>query len=89
MTELEIYAPGLREGDQVLRLDQALEPYRMAMRYKVDTHHDLVYFELDNPDAVALQDILHAFELLGLAPRIVGEIPEAMASGVSTQRLQE
>ncbi len=89
MTELEIYAPGLREADQVLRLDHALEPYRLVLRYKVDTHHDLVYFELDNPESAPLEDLLHVFEMLGLNPRIVGEIPENMAAGTSTQRLQE
>lgn len=87
MTELEIYAPGLRDGEQVLRLDDELEPYRLVLRYKVDTHHDLVYFEFENPEAISLSGIVHAFERIGLSPRVVGEVPEGMASGTSTQRI--
>ena len=88
MTELEIYAPGLRDGEQVMRLDDELAAYRLVLRYKVDTRHDLVYFEFETPEAVSLSSIMHAFERSGLKPRVVGEVPEAMASGSATQRLQ-
>jgi len=53
MIELEVYAAGLRDLDKVLELDHQLEAIP-GLRYKVDSNHDLVYLELDEPTITAL-----------------------------------
>ncbi|PYK95801.1 MAG: hypothetical protein DME36_00825, partial [Verrucomicrobia bacterium] len=52
MIELEVYATGLRDLDKVLGLDHQLEAIP-GLRYKVDSKHDLVYLELDEPTVTA------------------------------------
>jgi hypothetical protein len=86
MIEIEFYAAGLRQGDAVLRLGNALEPYP-HVRYKVDTNHDVVYFEIRDPDSITLQELDRIFLEIGLTPRIVGEMPEGLKPGRKTQRL--
>src|SRR5213078_3383030 len=44
MIELEVYARGLRDLNKILELDLQLEPIA-GLHYKIDTNHDLVYFE--------------------------------------------
>ena len=85
MTELEIYASGVRDTQIILELDQALQGIP-GLRYKVDRNHDIVYFETDQPDFNA-QDILDAFTRLGLKPRVVGQVPQELDKK-KTQRLR-
>ena len=44
MVELEIYARGLREMGKIAEQDWQLVEIT-GLRYKVDTHHDIVYLE--------------------------------------------
>jgi hypothetical protein len=48
MMEPEVYAAGLRDLNKILELDHQLEAIA-GLRYKVDSNHDLVYLELDEP----------------------------------------
>ncbi len=73
MIELEIYAAGVRDLKNILELDHVLEGIP-DLRYKIDRNHDLVYFEVDQP-VFNVQDILKAFERLGLEARVVGGVP--------------
>lgn len=85
MIDLQVYAPGLREGDHVVRLGHILET-RPHVRYKVDANHDMVYFEFDGPN-MTLREIRQAFEDLGLRPRLVGIIPEELEERAKTRKL--
>jgi len=76
MIELEIYAAGVRDLKIILELDHVLEAIP-GLRYKIDRNHDIVYFEVDQPQ-FNVQDILHSFKRLGLDPRVVGEIPKEL-----------
>jgi hypothetical protein len=76
MIELELYAAGIRQLDKILALDHALEAVG-GLRYKVDSNHDIVYFEMDEPVTTAEQ-LLGVFRKLGFQPRIVGSIPAAL-----------
>lgn len=78
MIELEVYACGLRREDYVLQLHNQMNLFPMA-RYKVDVHHDLVYFEIDDPAEVTQTQLTQVFEAIGLEPRFVGQIPVEMA----------
>ena len=73
MIELEIYAAGVRDMKVILELDHVLEGIP-ELHYKVDRNHDIVYFNVDQPQ-FNVQDILTAFERLGLKPRVVGNVP--------------
>ena len=48
MIELEVYAAGVRDLNKILELDHELEAVP-GLRYKVDSNHDLVYMELEEP----------------------------------------
>src|SRR5437016_1525846 len=48
MIELEVYAAGVRDLNKILELDHQLEAVP-GLRYKVDSNHDIVYLELDEP----------------------------------------
>jgi hypothetical protein len=89
MIELEVYARGLREGDTILQLRNQMDLVP-RVRYKVDGHHDLVYFEIDEPAQVSLGQINSVFTEIGLEPRFVGQTTEKMdgQSGSSTVRLR-
>lgn len=78
MIELEIYAAGVRSLDKILALDRALETIP-CLRYKVDSNHDIVYFEADEPN-FTIEQIRAAFVGLNLVPRVVGAIPVEMQS---------
>jgi hypothetical protein len=73
MIELEVYAVGLREGDNIMRLDHELGTLP-GLRYQADPNHDIVYFEMDEP-VVSMKQLTDAFRRIELAPRFVGEIP--------------
>ncbi|MEM7144202.1 MAG: hypothetical protein AAF591_03640 [Verrucomicrobiota bacterium] len=87
MIDLQVYAPGLREGDHIVRLGHVLET-RPSVRYKVDTNHDMVYFEFDEP-TMTLSEVREAFQQLGLRPRLVGTIPDELQERAKTQKLTE
>ena len=86
MIELEAYAVGLRDDDNVLKLDHQLEALP-GIRYQADPNHDIVYFELDEP-SVTLSQILDAFARVGLKARFVGEVPSELEVGTRTQRIE-
>ncbi len=85
MLELEVYAAGVRDLNKILELDQQLTTLP-GVRYKVDSHHDLVYMELEEP-TVTVPEIRAIFQTLRLEPRFVGPIPSELRSKQKTQRL--
>ena len=70
---------------KILELDQQLAAIA-GMRYKVDSNHDLVYFELDEP-TISLREIRAIFLKLGLDPRFIGAIPPELRPKTKTQPL--
>jgi hypothetical protein len=86
MIELEVYAAGVRDLDKILELDHELEAIP-GLRYKIDSNHDLVYFELDEPSSISFREIRAIFRKLGLDPRFVGAIPAELRPKSSTQQL--
>lgn len=85
MFEVEIYARGLREMGKVLELDRELVEVG-GLRYKVDTNHDIVYLEFDEP-TLSIREIRAIFLKLGLEPLIVGAVPPELQSRTKTERL--
>jgi hypothetical protein len=85
MIELEVYAAGVRDLDKILELDHQLEAVS-GLRYKVDSNHDIVYMELDEP-TVTFREIGMIFRKLGLEPRFVGAIPPEVRPMTKTQIL--
>lgn len=85
MLELEVYAAGVRDLNKILELDHELETIP-GLRYKVDSNHDLVYLELDEP-TVTFRDIRAIFRRLNLEPRFIGSIPAELRPKSKTQPL--
>lgn len=85
MLELEVYAAGVRDLNKILQLDHELEAIA-GLRYKVDTGHDLVYMEFDEP-TVSFREIRAIFRRLTLEPRFVGAIPAELRPKTKTQLL--
>jgi hypothetical protein len=85
MIELEVYARGLRDLNKILELDLQLEPIA-GLYYKIDTNHDLVYFEFDRP-TVSLREIRAIFLKLGLDPLFIGAIPPELRPRTKTEPL--
>ena len=85
MLELEVYAAGVRDLDKILELDHELAGVA-GLRYKVDSNHDLVYLELEEP-TVSFRDIRAIFRKLALEPRFVGDIPPELRPKTKTQLL--
>ncbi|MEP6709217.1 MAG: hypothetical protein ABJB32_03685 [Verrucomicrobiota bacterium] len=85
MIELEVYAAGVRDLDKILELDHQLEAVP-GLRYKVDSNHDIVYMELDEP-TITFREIGMIFRKLGLEPRFVGAIPPEVRPMTKTQIL--
>ncbi len=85
MFELEVYATGLRDLNKVLELDHQLEAIA-GLRYKVDSNHDLVYLELDEP-TLNIREIRAIFLKLGLDPRFIGAIPPELRAKSKTEPL--
>jgi len=85
MIELEVYAAGVRDLNRILELDHQLEAVA-GLRYKVDSNHDLVYLELDEP-IITLREIRALFRKLGLEPRFVGSVPPELRPRTKTQPL--
>ncbi len=85
MTELLVYAPGLRLEERIMQLGHQMDI--LAARYKVDANHDMVYFEIDDPTKISLRQVSELFESIGLQPRFVGQVPSELRSGDVTDRL--
>lgn len=85
MLELEVYAAGVRDLSKILELDHELAPLA-GLRYKVDSNHDLVYLELDEP-TVTYREIRAIFRKLDLDPRFIGTIPSELRPRTKTQVL--
>jgi hypothetical protein len=85
MIELEVYAAGVRDLSKILELDHELEAIP-GLRYKVDSNHDLVYMELEEP-TMSVREIRSMFRKLGLEPRFVGTIPPELRAKPETQLL--
>ncbi|MDQ3622111.1 MAG: hypothetical protein M3463_06440 [Verrucomicrobiota bacterium] len=86
MIELEVYAAGVRNLEKILELDHELEAVP-GLRYKVDSNHDIVYLEFDEP-TMTIQEIRSVFRKLGLEPRIVGAVPSELNPKSKTQPLR-
>jgi len=86
MIELEVYARGLRENDLVLHLQSQMNVIP-KVRYKVDANHDLVYFEIDEPNTITQRQIARVFDSIGLEPRFVGQLPAGIPLGSETGRV--
>lgn len=87
MIELEVYAAGVRDLDKIMQLDHLLEAVA-GLRYKVDSNHDIVYMEFDEPVSMNSQDVREVFSRIGLKARIVGNIPRDLRPKHKTQRLR-
>lgn len=85
MFEVEIYARGLREMNKILELDRQLVEMT-GLRYKVDTNHDIVYLEFDQP-TWSIREIRAIFVNLGLQPLFIGAIPPELQSRTKTEPL--
>ncbi len=85
MLELEVYAAGVRDLNKILELDIELEALA-GVRYKVDSNHDVVYLEVDEP-TVTYREIRAIFRKLGLDPRFIGTIPSELRPKTKTQVL--
>ncbi|MCB1224883.1 MAG: hypothetical protein KDK99_03640 [Verrucomicrobiales bacterium] len=86
MIEIEIYAKGLRGTRYLMELRGQMDMLP-KVRYKIDDRHDLVYFEIDDPQEVSVEMIDSLFTNIGLQPRFVGQIPEGMRQSDHTVRL--
>ena len=85
MIEVEVYASGVRKLEKILELDHELEA-APGLRYKVDSNHDIVYLEFDEP-IYTIHEIRGVFRKLGLEPKIVGMIPAELNPKSKTQPL--
>lgn len=85
MLELEVYAAGVRDLNKILELDHELGTMA-GLRYKLDSNHDLVYLEMEEPIAT-VREIRASFRKLGLEPRFVGAIPNELRPKSKTQPL--
>jgi hypothetical protein len=85
MFDVEIYARGLREMGKILELDRQLVEIA-GLRYKMDTNHDIVYLEFDEP-TLSIREIRTIFLKLDLEPLFIGAIPPELQSRTKTERL--
>jgi hypothetical protein len=85
MSELEIYAAGVRQPEKMLGLALELDVIP-NLCYKVDTNHDIVYMEFGGgvPSVGTLESI---FTKLGLRALFVGQLPPEGNSPKKTQRI--
>ena len=86
MIEVEVYAAGIRNVEKILELDHELEAVA-GLRYKVDSNHDIVYLDFDEP-TLTIQEIRAIFRKLGLEPRVVGAVPSELNPKSKTQPLR-
>ena len=85
MTEVEVYAAGVRQPEKMLGLALELDVLP-NLRYKVDTNHDIVYMEFGKqvPTLATLESV---FRKISLEPRFVGQLPMERECGKTTQRI--
>ena len=83
MIELEVYAAGIRNLEKILELDHEFEAVP-GLRYKVDSNHDIVYLDFDEP-TMTIQEVRSVFRKIGLEPRIVGQVPKELNPKAKTQ----
>lgn len=86
MIEVEIYAAGVRQLGKILELDHEFETVP-GLRYKVDSNHDIVYLDFEEP-TLSIQQIRAIFRKLGLEPRIVGAVPSELNPKSKTQPIR-
>lgn len=86
MLEIEFYAAGIRQTENIMHLGHEFEAVR-GLRYKVDTNHDIVYIEMDEP-VMTLQELEAVFRRIGLTPRVVGPVPADLRPKAKTQLLR-
>ena len=86
MIELEVYAAGIRNLENILELDHEFEAVP-GLRYKVDSNHDIVYLEFEEP-TMTIQEIRSVFRKIGLEPRIVGHVPGELNQKAKTQPIR-
>ena len=87
MIELEVYAAGVRDLDKIMQLDHLLETVS-GLRYKVDSNHDIVYMEFDEPASMTTAAVRNTFNSIGLRARFVGAISADLRAKSKTQRLR-
>ena len=87
MIELEVYAAGVRELDKIMQLDHLLETVS-GLRYKVDSNHDIVYLEFEEPASLTSAAIRDTFSKIGLKARFVGAVSAELRPKAKTQRLR-
>ena len=87
MIELEVYAAGIRDLDKIMQLDHQFETVS-GLRYKVDSNHDLVYLEFDEPASLTSAAIRDTFSRIGLKARFVGAVSAELRPKNKTQRLR-
>ena len=85
MTEVEVYAAGVRQPEKMLGLALELDVIP-NLRYKVDTNHDIVYMEFGG-EAPTLGTLESVFRKISLAPRFVGQLSLKQECGKTTQRI--
>lgn len=85
MIELEVYAAGLRDLNKILELGHEREAIP-GLRHKVDSNHDIVYLELEEP-TITFRGVRAIFKKLGLDPRFIGAIPPELRPKTKTQPL--
>lgn len=83
MVEIEVYAKGVRAPDKLLGLDLELGAMP-GLRYKVDSLHDIIFLESDDP-AISLEEIGSIFRKLDLEARFVGQTHSVKQSQSATQ----
>ena len=86
MIELEVYAAGVRDLNKILELDHEFETIS-GLRYKVDSNHDIVYLDFEEP-TMTVQEVRAVFRKLGLEPRIVGQVPPELNPKGKTQPIR-
>ena len=87
MIELEVYAAGVRDLDKIMQLDHLLEAVP-GLRYKIDSNHDIVYMEFDEPVSMTSAAIRDTFGKLNLRARFVGTHSPDFRPKSKTQRLR-
>lgn len=86
MVEFEVYAAGLRAPEKLVGLELELGALP-SVHYKVDTLHDIVYVESEDP-SVSLEQIRGIFKKLELNARFVGPIRSVSGSASATRPLE-
>jgi hypothetical protein len=74
MIEIEIYAKGIRDNGKLKLLTREMDKFK-EVKYTVDEDHDIVFLEVDSPEAISPAQIEEIFSTLGLESRYVGELP--------------